>query len=229
MVTSSSRPVPATPFLDIPPLENGDRLSREEFERRYAASPHIRKAELIEGVVYVASALRFEQHAEPHSRLMTWLGFYAAMTLGVSAGIEPTVLLDFDNEPQPDGVLLLSPERGGQARINSKGYIEGAPELAVEVAASSAAYDLGDKKNAFRRNGVQEYLVWQVFEDRIDWFCLQEGCYVQLSANDTGIIHSLVFPGLWLDAAAMRSGDMAGVIAVLQEGMASAEYREFVV
>lgn len=55
----------------LPPLESGDRLTRPEFERRYAAAPHIKKAELIEGVVYVASPLRHEQHGKPHSRVMT--------------------------------------------------------------------------------------------------------------------------------------------------------------
>ena len=39
----------------ILPLEHGDHLTREEFERRYEAMPHVRKAELIEGVVYMPS------------------------------------------------------------------------------------------------------------------------------------------------------------------------------
>lgn len=58
----------------LPPLENGDRLSRYEFERRYRAMPHLKKAELIEGVVYIAAAaLRFKSHGQPHAHLMGWL------------------------------------------------------------------------------------------------------------------------------------------------------------
>ena len=41
------------------PLENGDRLTRAEFERRYAAMPRLKKAELIEGIVYVPSPVRY--------------------------------------------------------------------------------------------------------------------------------------------------------------------------
>ncbi len=130
-------------YKSIPPLESGDRLSRHEFERRYTTSPEIKKAELIEGVVYVASPLRFTNHAEPHGFIITWLGIYQASTPKVKMGIEPTVRLDLDNEPQPDGVLFIDSTVGGKVQL-SDDYIEDAPELIVEIAASSAAYDLYD-------------------------------------------------------------------------------------
>lgn len=113
-----------------PPLENGDRLNRYEFERRYAAMPHLKKAELIEGIVYMPAALRFENHAEPHSHIMTWLGVYQAFTRATKIGDNPTVRLDLDNAPQPDAVLMID---GGQAKISEDDYIEGAPELVVEI------------------------------------------------------------------------------------------------
>ena len=200
-----------------PPLENGDRLTRIEFERRYAAMPNLKKAELIEGVVYVPAALRFKNHAEPHSRIMTWLGVYQAFTPKVAIGDNPTVRLDLDNAPQPDAVLLID---GGQASISSDDYVEGAPELVVEVAASSAAYDLYDKKRAYRRSGVKEYLVWRVYENEFDWFYLEAGEYIKLKA-DEGIIRSVTFPGLWLAAEALLSGKMQQVLAVLQQGLDS--------
>jgi Uma2 family endonuclease len=131
---------------EIPPLESGDRLSRHEFERRYQAMAEHQKAELIEGVVYLASPLRFQRHAEPHGKMVIWLGTYQISTPGVKLGIEPTVRLDQDNEPQPDAVLLVDQSLGGQSRLTEDDYIEGAPELIVEIAASSAAYDLHDKK-----------------------------------------------------------------------------------
>jgi len=141
-------------------------------------------------------------------------------------GIEPTVRLDLDNEPQPDAVLMI--EVGGQARLSEDDYIEGAPELVAEIAASSAAIDLGDKKRSYRRNGIKEYIVWQVFEQKLDWFCLQEGEYVPLPVDENGVIKSLVFPGLWLAVDDLLSGNMGRVLAVLQEGLAAAEHIAFV-
>lgn len=209
-----------TPIL---PLESGDCLSRDEFERRYTGDPHITKAELIEGVVYLASPLRFERHSNPHARLITWLGVYEAATPGARLGDTPTVRLGLDNEPQPDAVLLLSHSIGGQARLSKDDYVEGAPELIAEVAASSAAYDLGDKKTAYRRNEVQEYIVWQIFENKLDWFCLREGEYVSWVPDEAGIVQSQMFPGLWLAVPALLEGNMAKVLAVLQEGLSSSQ------
>jgi Uma2 family endonuclease len=214
-------------LLNLPPLENGDRLTRPEFERRYQAMPKVKKAELIEGVVYMASPLRFT-HAKPHGDLMGWLWTYKIATPQVEMGIEPTVRLDIDNEPQPDGVLIIKRESGGNCRLSEDGYIEGAPELVVEVAASSVAIDLGDKKRAYRRNGVQEYLVWQIFEQKIDWFSLQDGDYISLVPDQGGVIRSQVFPGLWLDGEAMLKGNMQQVLNVLQLGISSTEHQAFV-
>jgi len=130
--------------------------------------------------------------------------------------------------PQPDAFLIIEAERGGQARIDDDGYVAGAPELIMEVAASSASYDLHDKMNAYRRNGVREYLVWRVFDAAIDWFVLREGRYEPLAPAADGITRSEVFPGLWLDAAALTRRDMASVVRVLQRGLASPEHTAFV-
>ncbi len=213
---------------NLPPLESGDRLTRYEFERRYHAMPHLKKAELIEGVVYLPSPLRFEPHARPHGHLITWLGIYEAFTPGVMMGDNPTVRLDLDNEPQPDAVLLINAAAGGQSRLSNDGYIEGAPELVAEVAASSAAYDLYDKKTVYRRNGVQEYIVWQVLDQKIDWFVLQDGEYILQQPDATGIIQSKVFPGLWLAVESLLASDMARVLAVVQEGLHSSVHAAFV-
>jgi Uma2 family endonuclease len=212
----------------IPPLENGDRLNRYEFERRYNAMPSLRKAELIEGMVYMPAALRFKSHGQPHGWIMTWLGNYEAMTSGVAFGVEPTVRLDIDNEPQPDAVLLIMPEVGGQARLSEDDYIEGAPELVVEIAASSVAIDLHAKKQAYRRNGVKEYIVWQVLDQTISWFYLEKGEYLGLSVDTDGIVRSRVFPGLWLAVSELLIGNMQGVLAVLHQGVQSAEHGAFV-
>lgn len=125
-------------------------------------------------------------------------------------------------------MLLIEESAGGQVRLSEDDYLEGAPELVVEIAASSVAIDLGDKKRAYRRNGVQEYIIWQVFDRKLDWFSLQDGDYVSLSLDDQGIIHSQVFPGLWLAVPELLAGNMQTVLAVLQEGLQSPEHQAFV-
>jgi Uma2 family endonuclease len=222
MVKTPSQP------RSIPPLENGDRLTRYEFERRYNAMPHLNRAELIEGVVYMAAALRFRSHGQPHASLMTWLGNYTVATPGVALGDAPTVRLDLDNEPQPDAVLLIESQSGGRSRVSEDDYIEGTPELFVEIAASSVAIDLGDKKRAYRRNGIPEYIVWQVFDRKVDWFYWQEGDYISLPVDPDGTIRSRVFPGLWLAVEDLLAGNMVRVLAVLQAGLAATEHDKFV-
>ena len=220
---------PTNPIsITIPPLENGDLLTRAEFERRYTAMPKLKKAELIEGIVYMASPLRFEPHAEPHADLMGWLWNYKIATPGVRLGDNPTVRLDVDNEPQPDAVLIIDSKYGGQTHLSDDGYIEGAPEFVAEISASTATIDLRDKKRVYRRNGVKEYLVWQVINRRIDWFYLQEGEYISLTPDAEGIIHSQVFPGLWLSVSALLAGDMPQVIATLQTGLSGVAHQHFV-
>ena len=210
----------------ILPLENGDRLSRIEFERRYTAMPKLKKAELIEGIVYMGSPVRAKSHGQPHAAIMAMLSVYWVATPGVSLLDNVTVRLDLDNEPQPDALLRI--ESGGRSFVSNDDYVEGSPELIVEIAASSAAYDLYDKKQVYRRNGVQEYVVWQVFENKLDWFSLQAGEYVPLQSDENGVVKSLVFPGLWLAVPLLLAGEMVNAIAVLQSGLNSPEHAQFI-
>ena len=211
----------------VPELQAGDRLTRAEFERRYAVMSHVKKAELIEGIVYMPSPVSHQEHGGPHFNLILWLGSYVVQTPGLEGSDNATVRLDLDNEPQPDIFLRIRPEFGGQSR-NSGKYIDGAPELVAEVAASSVSYDLHDKLHAYQRNGVREYLVWRVAEQAIDWFVLREGRFERLTLDSARHYPSEVFPGLWLDPAALIRGDLARVMAVLQQGLASPEHAEFV-
>lgn len=211
----------------VPALENGDRLTRCEFERRYAARPDLKKAQLIEGIVYMPSPVSVA-HAEPHAMIQTVLLVYAASTSGVRGYDNATVRLDLDNEPQPDVLLCIDSDAGGRSRVSGDDYLEGAPELVVEVTASSASIDLHDKLHAYRRNGVQEYIVWRTQEARIDWFELAEGEYRLLPADDAGVVHSRVFPGLRLAVAALLNGDLAGALAEVQKGAGTPEHQAFV-
>jgi Uma2 family endonuclease len=225
MVAPTSRPQPGE---KLPPLETGDRLTRAEFERRYEAMPHLKKAELIEGVVYVPSPVRLRRHGHPHAHLIGWLVAYEAGTPGVLTGDNATARLDLDNEPQPDALLLIDPARGGQARISEDDFVEAAPELVAEVAASSVSIDLNTKLHVYRRNGVREYLVWRVLNQQIDWFVLREGQYERQVPDADGLLKSEVFPGLWLDPAALVAGNLARVLAVVQQGLASPEHAAFI-
>jgi hypothetical protein len=196
-------------------LENGDRLNRDEFERRYIAS-NIKKAELIEGIVHVASPLRFTSHGKPHSQIIGWLVTYQSMVAGLEVGIEPTVRLDDDNEPQPDAVLFRV---DGNAKIDADGYISGAPELIAEIAASTVSYDLHSKKRTYELNGVKEYIVWRTLDRQIDWFILDNGKYRELEPDGSGIIRSQEFMGLWLNVNAILTNDMSTVLKTLQTGL----------
>jgi Uma2 family endonuclease len=211
----------------IPALENGDRLTRAEFERRYTAMPDVKKAELVEGVVYMSSPVRAKQHGRPQTRLVTWLAFYEDATPFTFSADNSTVRLDLDNEPQPDVLLLIEPEAGGQALFDDDGYIVGAPELVAEVAASSASYDLHDKLKAYRRNGVKEYIIWQTQNKKIDWLILHEGQYYPF-APENGIYKSPNFPGLWLDSEALLKNSLSKMLETLQQGIASPEHEAFV-
>jgi Uma2 family endonuclease len=211
--------------MPIPTLESGDRLTRAEFERRYEATPEHLKAELIEGVVYVASPVRVF-HGNPHFNLITWLGTYSIATPGVSGSDNATTRLDLDNEPQPDALLRI--DVGGTSTISEDGYIEGAPELIAEIATSSVAIDLGTKRNAYRRNGVKEYLVWQTFENQLSWFRLQAEEFVSVDPDAEGIIRSSAFPGLWLSVPALLEGRMLEVMTVLQSGLTHPTHQAFV-
>jgi Uma2 family endonuclease len=225
----SIRPEGSIPRSAEPLLEAGDRLSRDEFERRYERMPHVRKAELIEGTVYMPSPIRAEKHGIPHNQLGTWLGTYASETPGIMCCDNSTVRLDFDNEPQPDLVLIKLPAKGGQARISADDYIEGAPELAVEIVASSRAYDLHQKKDAYRRNGVLEYLAWVTGENSLLWWELRGGEYHELTPAPDALLRSRVFPGLWLDTAVLLRGDMKAVLLTLRRGLESPEHAAFLV
>jgi Putative restriction endonuclease len=228
MATITPSPVAAEPGEDRAPLlQNGDRLTWPEFERRYRAMPQIKKAELIEGVVYMPSPISIA-HATAQFRLINWLGHYAASTPGVLGAGNATLRLDLDNAPEPNAFLSVEASRGGQAKVGEDGYILGAPELVAEVAVSSVSLDLHAKLHVYRRHGVREYVVWRVEDAAIDWFILRDGRYEPLSLNASGLYQSEMFPGLWLDPAALIRGDQARVFEVVQAGLSDPQHAAFV-
>lgn len=227
MAIASTAAASAPSEAGVPPLENGDHLTRAEFERRYDAMPDLKKAELIDGVVYMPSPVK-RRHGRPHAILNTWLGAYFFQTPGLDVANNATVRFDDLNEPQPDLLLAIEPALGGQSHVDDEDYFAGPPELVVEVASSSVSYDLHAKLRVYQREGVREYLVWRTRDREIDWLHLEDGRYVPISPDESGIVRSTIFPGLWLDRPALLRGDLPRVFAVLQEGIASPGHASFV-
>jgi Uma2 family endonuclease len=216
----------STTATATPPLVHGERLSRDEFERRYEAVPDVR-AELIDGVVHMASPVSFD-HSSPLFDVVGWLGFYRAHTPGVLGADNGTLRLNPTGEPQPDGMLFISEECGGLIHLSADHYPEGSPELVLEVAVSSVAYDVNVKLPFYLRGGVREYLIWRVEDEAIDWYVLRNGRYELLRPDANGIVRSEHLPGLWLDRAAMARRDMATVFSALMRGVGSPEHTQFV-
>ena len=206
----------ASPAEPAPPLENGERLHASEFLRRFERMPEVKKAELIEGVVYMGSPVS-RRHAKPDGLIHLWLGTYASLHPDTEVLPNATVILDSENTVQPDTLLRRLPEHGGLTRENERGYLTGPPELIVEVAASSASIDLRDKLRAYARNGVPEYLVWRLAEGRLDWFCLEDDEYRPQEPDAQGFLHSRIFPDLRLPVAAMLANDAPQVLAAVVE------------
>jgi len=212
----------------VPPLVDGERLTATEFRRRYEAMPEHVRAELIEGVVYMSSPVRFQGHGKEHVDLGWFLCHYTVYTPGVLAGDNATVRLDDANEPQPDLSMLIEEALGGQTSLTDGGYIEGTPELVAEISNASTRIDLNQKYRAYQRCKAREYLVWRVEDQAFDWFALSDDKFVRLTADSDGVLKSLVFPGLWLDTASMQRRDLSAVLAVLNRGLASPEHAAFV-
>ena len=212
----------------VPPLENGDRLGAHEFLRRYEAMPEVRKAELINGIVYMPSPVRYTDHAKPDNAIQWWLKHYSIHTPGTSAGTNATTRLGPDDVPQPDALLRILPERGGRSRVDAKGYLQGSPELVVEIAASSVSIDAGEKLRSYRRAGVLEYILWRTEDGALDWWALEEDEYRPLVPDADGVLRSCVFPGLWLDVRALLADDGAKVLATVEAGLQDAAHEAFV-
>ena len=224
MSTLVTRTVPRSRPI-VPPLYNGDRLTQPEFHRRYEAHPGKEKFELIGGIVYMASPLRLP-HANYHEELSFALGLYRRATPGVELLIDATAILGEESEPQPDLALRILPQYGGRSRDTPEQYVEGPPELLTEIAHSTLAIDMHQKKIDYQRAGVREYLVVCVEERELYWFDFK--ARRPISPNAKGLYRSRVFPGLWIDGRALLARKSARVARVVQQGLKSPEHAAFV-
>ena len=211
--------------LQCAELNSGDEMTREEFHRIYEQTPEDFKAELIGGVVYVASPLRIS-HGEPHVLLSAPLAAYQGRTIGVQASDNTTVILGDDCEVQPDLQLRILPEFGGQSKTDKNGYIEGPPELVLEIALSSRAIDLNAKRRQYARYGVRENVVHCVKEQQLRWFDLAAN--KELQPDSAGIYRINVFPGLWINGPALIAHNYAQLMETAEQGLATPEHAAFV-
>jgi Uma2 family endonuclease len=221
----TTRPAAATRPEELPPLENGDHLDQKTFHARYEAMPEDVRAELIGGVVFMPSPLK-RPHGGIHLRVIHWLTEYQDATPGIEAFDNATNILGEDSEPQPDACLLIAPGKGGQTREEDD-YIVGPPELIVEVASSTDSIDLHGKRRDYEQAGVREYVVVVIRQARVFWFVRREGTFQELAPGADGILRSEVFPGLWLDPAALLRRDAARMREVLRQGLATPEHATF--
>jgi Uma2 family endonuclease len=211
----------------MPPLESGDRLDQKTFHERYEAMPEDARAELIGGIVHMPSPVK-PKHARMHARVMSWLVDYEDATPGVEGFDNATVILGEEGEPQPDGCLIISPESGGQMHYNIDEFLVGAPELVAEVASSTESIDLHAKRDDYQHAGVQEYLVVALRQARVFWFARSPSGFQELQPAWDGLLRSQMFPGLWLDPAALLRRDGNRLREVLQQGLNSPEHAAFV-
>jgi hypothetical protein len=209
----------------VPPLGAGDKLTRAEFLRRWEAHPEIKNAELIGGIVYMASPVSIE-HGDMDSDVGGWLYTYKVATPGTASGHNTTTFL-LEDTPQPDLNLRILPEYGGRSFVRNK-YLEGIPELLAEICRSSTAYDMHIKLDLYQAAQVPEYLAILLFEREVRWHILVDGKYKMLAPDADGLLRSRVFPGQWLDGNALLAGNTHQVLARLQEGLQSPEHERFV-
>lgn len=213
--------------IDTERLEQGEELTQPEFHRRYEMLPDLRKAELIDGTVFMESPTRYRAHSRPQADILHWLKTYSLATPGTIALGNVTLILDHRNELEPDGVLLVSPDHGGQCTVDSRDYLHGGPELVVEVSASTVARDYGRKLGVYLRHKVRELLIWRTGEGILDWFVLRGVDYELKQPDPNRTLRSEVFPGLWLDVESVLAGNLTAVLAQLQHGIDSDEHRAF--
>jgi Uma2 family endonuclease len=206
-------------------LRNGDRLTQKEFHAIYAKMPEHVRAELIGGIVYMASPMKL-RHGINQTPLGAVLFAYEEATPGTEHAEGATVILNDENEPQPDHCLRILPEYGGRSWTTEDEYMEGSPEFLVEVSDATRSLDLNAKKREYAGSGVLEYIVFSLREPKLYWFDLAEG--KTLNIDPDGILRSFTYPGLWIDSAALFARKFRPLLATLDRGLATPEHAAFV-
>jgi hypothetical protein len=83
------------------------------------------------------------------------------------------------------------------------------------------------KLDLYRGAGVLEYLTMLLETSQVTWRQLLRGRYREITPDDDGLLRSRVFPGLWLDPAAVWNPKRS-VRTALEQGIRSPEHAAFV-
>jgi Uma2 family endonuclease len=213
------------PVIDraIEPLVAGERLTFDEFIRRWESMPDLKRAELIGGIVRMAPLSA--DHADSDQVLAGLIVNYRLHTPGCAGGASATWHM-LGDAPQPDQHLRILPSYGGQSRVKGK-FCDGAPELIFEVCYSSVRRDLKDKKKLYFSAGVIEYMTVLNNKD-VRWYVRGNHDFHALTTDKNGVFRSRIFPGFWLNAPALLAADLPRLISTLYEGVNSPEHAAFV-
>ena len=202
-----------------PLLPPGARLSRSEFHSRYERTAPGFHAELIGGVIYPRDPGHGTiRHGRTAFLVSGWAVQYERRTPGTQGCVRPTVLLGPEAEPEPDFIMR---KRTPELDAAEGEWVTGGPELVAEIADHTLARDLGPKLRDYQANGVIEYLVVDVRDRAVRWFVRDEDdLYVDLAPDADGLLKGRVFPGLWLDPAALFAENLADLEAAVVKGVA---------
>ena len=192
-------------------------MSRDEFMRRWEQIPELKQAELIEGVVYLASPVSLA-HGSYDALFVQWLGRYSfAVQKGLKITTNTTVPIGYSTF-QPD-IALFHPANAEDA---DRKYLEHVPDLVVEISHSSRSYDLGPKLAAYRSAGLRDYITVLLEDQRVEWRVLSGARYRLLQPAKDGILRSPNFPGLWLDTLALFPPNERRLFGAIDRGLEAA-------
>jgi Uma2 family endonuclease len=173
------------------PIRQGDCT----FEEFLDLIPDGEKADLIDGVIYMASPDNTDA-----SDLTGWLGailytFVEMKGLGKVYQSRVAYRLGRKRGPEPD--LGFVPKELEASR--RRGYIDGPPALAMEIVSpESVGRDYVLKRAQYEQAGVREYWIIDPDEQRATLLVLRQGHYEEVAPVDH-VLASEVVPGFRLD------------------------------
>lgn len=130
-----------------------------------------RKEELIDGKI-VAMAPAAPSHTYFANGILTIFRVYLKGKRCVPFGENTLVHLSDKDKYCPDVMVVCD-----RSKIK-KNYVEGAPDLAVEVLSpSTMRYDRGKKKDAYEAAGVPEYWLVDWHHKSVEVYLLEDGHY----------------------------------------------------
>ena len=181
-------------------------------------------ADLVGGVVHLWIRVTVS-HGQMSATLNGGIGLSRVGLTGIHGGVRTTTVLGDDSEVQPDATLRFP--IGGTSAVNDDDYLVGCPELVCDVVDTADAHALTARRADDERYGATEVVMVTVREPRVLWLVGEGDRLTERSPDADGVYRSGVFPGLWLDPAALLAEDMQRLLDVLRQGLATPEHAAF--